>query len=133
MRECSRNRPSTLRPGVPGLSENIRVRSVLGRFLEHSRIYAFGTGQDEDSDVWIGSADLMHRNLDRRVECLVRVRDPAQQAELRSLLDLAMDESTGSWWLDADGSWTRHSRDADGQHLRDLQQYLISSLRGQGY
>ncbi len=83
--------------------------------------------------MWIGSADLMHRNLDRRVECLVRVRDPAQQAELRSLLDLAMDESTGSWWLDADGNWTRHSRDADGQHLRDLQQYLISSLRGQGY
>jgi polyphosphate kinase len=122
-----------LRPGVPGLSENIRVRSVLGRFLEHSRIYAFGTGQDEDSDVWIGSADLMHRNLDRRVECLVRVRDPAQQADLRSLLDLAMDESTGSWWLDTDGSWTRHSRDADGQHLRDLQQYLISSLRGQGF
>jgi polyphosphate kinase len=123
----------SLRPGVPGLSENIRVRSVLGRFLEHSRIYAFGTGRDGDGDVWIGSADLMHRNLDRRVECLVRVRDPAQQAELRGLVDLAMDESTGSWWLAADGSWTRHARDNSGQPLRDLQMYLISSLRGQGY
>jgi len=123
----------SLRPGVPGLSENIRVRSVLGRFLEHSRIYAFGTGQDEDSEVWIGSADLMHRNLDRRVECLVRVSDQAQQAELRGLLDLAMDDSTGSWWLGADGTWTRHARDEDGRHLRDLQQYLITSRRGQGY
>ncbi|HEY6279749.1 MAG TPA: RNA degradosome polyphosphate kinase [Streptosporangiaceae bacterium] len=123
----------SLQPGVPGLSETIRVRSVLGRFLEHSRIYAFGTGHDEDSDVWIGSADLMHRNLDRRVECLVRVRDPAQQAQLRSLIDLAMDESTGSWWLAADGTWTRHFRDRSGQPLRDLQRHLIGALRGQGY
>ena len=102
-------------------------------FLEHSRIYAFGTGQDEDSEVWIGSADLMHRNLDRRVECLVRVSDQAQQAELRGLLDLAMDDSTGSWWLGPDGTWARHARDEDGRHLRDLQQYLITSRRGQGY
>ncbi|HEV3292067.1 MAG TPA: RNA degradosome polyphosphate kinase [Streptosporangiaceae bacterium] len=122
-----------LRPGVPGLSETIRVRSVLGRFLEHSRIYAFGTGLDDDSDVWIGSADLMHRNLDRRVECLVRVRDPGQQADLRGLIDLAMDESTGSWWLAADGTWTRHYRDEAGQPLRDLQRHLIATLRGQGY
>src|SRR5207237_8221385 len=118
-----------LRPQIPGLSETIRVRSVLGRFLEHSRIYAFGTGQDPDSEVWIGSADLMHRNLDRRVEALVRVKDPAQQAELRALIDLAMDEGTGSWWLDGDGTWTRHDLDADGNSLHDLQQQLIANRR----
>src|SRR6266487_4463877 len=118
-----------LRPQIPGLSETIRVRSVLGRFLEHSRIYAFGHGDDPDSEVWIGSADLMHRNLDRRVEALVRVKDPAQQAELHALIDLAMDEGTGSWWLDGDGTWTRHHLDPDGNPLRDLQQYLIANRR----
>jgi polyphosphate kinase len=119
-----------LRPGIPDLSENIRVRSVLGRFLEHSRIYAFGDGVDDASEVWIGSADLMHRNLDRRVEALVRVADPAQQAELRNLINLAMNESTATWWLAADGTWTRHHLDAAGNPLRDLQQYLIDRLRG---
>jgi len=119
-----------LRPGIPGLSENIRVRSVLGRFLEHSRIYAFGDGVDDASEVWIGSADLMHRNLDRRVEALVRVADPAQQTELRNLINLAMNESTATWWLAADGTWTRHHLDAAGNPLRDLQQYLIDRLRG---
>jgi polyphosphate kinase len=119
-----------VRPGIPGLSENIRVRSVLGRFLEHSRIYAFGDGHDDGSEVWIGSADLMHRNLDRRVEALVRVADPAQQASLRDLIGLAMDEGTASWWLAADGAWTRHHRDAAGNPLVDLQQHLIQNLRG---
>src|SRR5580704_3430792 len=118
-----------LRPGIPGLSETIRVRSVLGRFLEHSRIYAFGHGDEPDSEVWIGSADLMHRNLDRRIEALVRVADPAQQAELHGLIDLAMDEGTGSWWLAGDGTWTRHHLDSDGNPLRDLQQYLIANRR----
>ncbi len=118
----------SIRPGIPGLSENIRVRSILGRFLEHSRIYAFGTG--DESEVWIGSADLMHRNLDRRVEALVKVKDPAQQASLHNLIALAMDETTASWWLDADGTWTRHHLDATGQPLRDLQQYLLASTRG---
>jgi polyphosphate kinase len=119
-----------LRPEIPGLSGTIRVRSVLGRFLEHSRIYAFGDGKDADSEVWIGSADMMHRNLDRRVEALVRVVDPAQQASLRDLIDLAMDEGTATWWLAADGTWTRHHRDPAGKPLLDLQEYLIRNLRG---
>jgi polyphosphate kinase len=115
-----------VRPGVPGLSETIRVRSVLGRFLEHSRIYTFGA----DGEVWIGSADLMHRNLDRRVELLVRVTDADQQAELRALIDMAMDESTSSWWLGPDGAWVRHHLDPDRKPLRDLQQHLIQTRRG---
>ena len=115
----------SIRPGVPGLSETIRVRSVLGRFLEHSRIYAFGTGEDDSSEIWIGSADLMHRNLDRRVESLVQVIDPLQTARLRNLIDMAMDERTASWWLAADGSWTRHHQDAAGKPLRDLQRHLL--------
>jgi polyphosphate kinase len=119
-----------IRPGIPGLSETIRVRSVLGRFLEHSRIYAFGTGEDEDSEVWIGSADLMHRNLNRRVEALVTVTDPAQRADLRNLMALAMDETTASWWLDGDGTWARHHQDSSGQPLRDLQQHLLARTRG---
>jgi len=119
----------SLRPGLPGVSETIRVRSVLGRFLEHSRVYEFGSGEEgrPSREVWIGSADLMHRNLDRRVETLVRVADPAQRAELSGLIDLAMDEGTASWWLGADGAWTRHHLDASGAPLRDLQQYLIQA------
>jgi polyphosphate kinase len=120
-----------LRPGVPGLSETIRVRSVVGRFLEHSRIYAFGTGAgDPTSDVWIGSADLMHRNLDRRVEVLVRVTDAAQQGELRDLVSLAMDSRISSWWLGPDGTWTRHQFDDAGSPLADIQDLMIRARRG---
>jgi polyphosphate kinase len=120
-----------LKPGVPGLSDNIRVRSVLGRFLEHSRIYSFGGGGggDEDGQAWIGSADMMHRNLDRRVELLVRVADPAHIRRLRGYIDLGMDDGTSSWWLDSDGSWTRHSRDLDGRPLRDVQETLVKDGR----
>ena len=115
----------SLRPGLPGLSETIQVRSILGRFLEHSRIYAFGPADDDEGEVWIGSADLMHRNLDRRVESLCRVKTPAHQQELRSLIDLAMDDATSSWRLAGDGTWTRHHLDAEGKPMRDLQQYLL--------
>jgi polyphosphate kinase len=118
----------SLRPGIPGLSETVNVRSVVGRFLEHSRIYAFGTGQDAENgngDVWIGSADLMHRNLDRRVELLIRVTGQGQKRELRSLIDLAMDPAVASWWLGPDGSWTRHHLDDSGAPLMDLQDHLI--------
>ncbi len=94
-----------LRPGVPGLSENVRIRSVLGRFLEHSRIYWFHN--DGDPEAWIGSADLMHRNLDRRVEVLVRVPDADGVAELGWLLDLAFHPGTEAWELQPDGSWLR--------------------------
>jgi polyphosphate kinase len=122
-----------VRPGLPGLSENIRVRSILGRFLEHSRVYAFGTGEPgSEGDVWLGSADLMHRNLDRRVELLVRVSDPAQRAELRGLIHMAMDERTSSWWLDSDGTWIRHHLDASGAPLNDIQEYLIRTRQGRG-
>jgi polyphosphate kinase len=120
-----------LRPGVPGMSENIRVRSIVGRFLEHSRVYAFGTGEPgTPGNVWIGSADLMHRNLDRRVELLVRVTDPAQRAELRGLFNLAMDPGTASWWLAGDGTYARHHLDADGHPLNDLQDMLIRARQG---
>jgi polyphosphate kinase len=121
----------SLRPGVPGLSETIRVRSIVGRFLEHSRLYAFGTGEPgSPGEVWMGSADLMHRNLDRRVELLVRVTEPAQRTELRNLLGLAMDPRTASWWLAGDGTWTRHHLDASGASLIDLQDTLIRARQG---
>ena len=123
----------SIRPGVPGLSESIRVRSVVGRFLEHSRIYAFGTGNEESpGEVWMGSADLMHRNLDRRVELLIQVTDEAQRAELRQLIDLAMDPRIASWWLGPDGTWTRHHLDASGAPLTDIQDLRIRSRRVRG-
>jgi polyphosphate kinase len=93
-----------IRPGVPGLSENIEVRSVVGRFLEHSRVYWFENGGSPS--VWIGSADLMHRNLDRRVEVLVQVPSPENAVQVGDLLDLAFADSTYAWELGADGDWT---------------------------
>ena len=115
-----------IRPGVPGLSENIRVRSILGRFLEHSRLFWFAGGGEPV--VYIGSADMMHRNLDRRVEALVRLPDPTHIAELGRLLTLSMDDDTGSWHLDAEGGWTRHGTDPDGEPLLDLQSHLIATM-----
>ncbi|NEG69845.1 RNA degradosome polyphosphate kinase [Bifidobacterium choloepi] len=122
-----------LKPGVPGLSENIRVRSILGRFLEHSRIYAFansngpqiGEGPIAGPEVWIGSADLMHRNLDRRVEALVRITAPEQVEELINYVDLQMADTTASWHMQPDGTYERHSKDAEGKPLVDCQEFLI--------
>nr|BFF03295.1 RNA degradosome polyphosphate kinase [Streptoalloteichus tenebrarius] len=107
-----------LKPGVPGLSENIRVRSILGRFLEHSRVFHF-RGSDEH---WIGSADMMHRNLDRRVEVLVRVTDPKLTHELDTIFDSAMDRVTRCWVLEPTGAW-RPSPE-EGQQVRDHQTEL---------
>ena len=104
----------TIRSGVEGLSENISTRSILGRFLEHSRVYYFGN--DDDPEYWIGSADLMHRNLDRRVEVLVQVLDPGCSKQLREQLDLAFAAETMAWELGPDGTWTR-TGDQDYQEL----------------
>jgi polyphosphate kinase len=105
------------------MSENMRVRSVLGRFLEHSRVFWFDHGGDHQ--VYIGSADLMHRNLDRRVEALVRITDPGHLAELADLFDLAFDDGTSRWDLCADGRWVRYHQDDGGRPLTDPQASLI--------
>jgi polyphosphate kinase len=96
-----------LRPGVPGLSETISVRSIVGRFLEHSRIYRFGGAGATDLSVYMGSSDLMERNLDRRIEVLTPVLDPELQARLVEVLDLNLADDTNAWSLGADGSWAR--------------------------
>ncbi len=116
----------SLTPGQEGLSENIRVRSVLGRYLEHSRIFSFYNAGDPQ--VFIGSADLMHRNLDRRVEALVRITSENHLIELDELFDLAMSEETASWWLEPSGTWTRHSRNDDGEPLADMQNVLMKEI-----
>ncbi|MFV0287695.1 MAG: RNA degradosome polyphosphate kinase [Demequina sp.] len=112
-----------LRPGVPGLSENIRVRSILGRFLEHSRVYAFAG--DDEPEVFIGSADLMHRNLDRRIEALITIVTPSQKEFLLENIDLAMSDQVSAWELGEDGTYVREVTDAEGNRLHDLQAAYI--------
>jgi polyphosphate kinase len=115
----------TMRPGAPGLSENIRVRSILGRFLEHSRLFWFANGGSPI--VGIGSADLMHRNLDRRVEVLASITNPAHVAEISNLFDIAFDKGTASWKLQPDGTWIAFTADSEGKPLLDMQDYLINA------
>jgi polyphosphate kinase len=115
-----------LKPGVAGLSENIRVRSVLGRYLEHSRIFSFAGGGDPA--VFIGSADMMHRNLDRRVEALVRLSQPDQIREMNALFELAMSDEASTWHLEADGTWVRHQYSADGKPLIDVQDKTMADV-----
>jgi polyphosphate kinase len=116
----------TIRAGVPDLSENITTRSILGRFLEHSRVYYFGGGGQPE--FWIGSADLMHRNLDRRVEVLCQVSDPDARAHLRTCLELAFAPETSAWELTADDQWVR----SGGPDRIDLQERLMNLLAHRG-
>ena len=121
----------SLRPGVPGLSERIRVRSIVGRFLEHSRIFHFANGGGVGCPAtYIGSADLLPRNLERRIETLVRVDDPALVARLVEVAEVGLCDERLAWSLDADGVWTRYSGDASTEtHVR-LQQYALNRARG---
>jgi polyphosphate kinase len=112
-----------LRPGAPGFSENITVRSILGRFLEHSRIIHFRA----IDEFWIGSADMMHRNLDRRVEVMAQVKDPRLADQLNDVFDSAMDPSTRCWELGPDGHWTASPH--EGQTVRDHQVSLMERHR----
>jgi polyphosphate kinase len=107
-----------LRPGVPGLSERISVRSIVGRFLEHSRILCFHN--DGEEEVWIGSADVMHRNLDRRVEAMVQICDTSLIETLSALMDRMLAADVACWELCADGQWRRRT----GGDLVDLQEVL---------
>jgi polyphosphate kinase len=112
-----------LRPGAPGFSENITVRSILGRFLEHSRIISFHA----IDEYWIGSADMMHRNLDRRVEVMAQVTDPRLAAQLNAMFESATDKKTRCWELGADGHWTAAPH--EGQTVRDHQMSLMDGHR----
>ena len=112
-----------LRPGIPGISEHVEVRSILGRFLEHARILQFG-----HDDLLIGSADLMPRNLDRRVETLVPVTNPTLRAELRDILDMLWSDNTNTWRLGPGGSWSR-VRPRQGESQRTAQDLLMDRAR----
>jgi len=113
-----------MRGEVPGLSDNLRIRSILGRFLEHSRLFWFDNGGSPQ--VGIGSADLMHRNLDRRVEVLVRLSNQEHIDKIDSLFNLAFAETTASWWLTQEG-WVPKTLDAAGNPLVDIQEHLIQA------
>ena len=111
-----------LLPGVPGVSETINVVSVVGRFLEHSRIYSFHRG--DDRTYYIGSADLMPRNLDTRVELLVPVEDPELQLELEDTLERCFADDTNAWTLDSEGTWNRREGRTRSVH-RELMERTI--------
>ena len=113
-------------PGIPGLSETIRVVSVLGRYLEHSRVFWFEN--NDNPLVYIGSADMMHRNLDRRIEVLMQITDPHHVEQLGAQLDRGMREDVQSWRLDSDGVWQRHSRLENGSLLADVQHETMMEM-----
>jgi polyphosphate kinase len=115
-----------LKPNIEGLSENIHVRSILGRFLEHSRVFHF-VGADE---YWIGSSDMMHRNLDRRVEVCVQVTDPRLTAQLDDVMESALDPTTRCWVLDGNGEW--EPSPSGESTVRDHQAELLAVHRAKG-
>jgi polyphosphate kinase len=116
-----------LRPGVPGFSENIRVRSVLGRYLEHSRVFMFAN--NEEPVAYIGSADMMHRNLDRRVEALVQLSRPEHIDYLNGIFALGMSDQASTWHLESDGVWTRRHRDAEGNELVNVHDAVMDGIQ----
>ena len=117
----------SLLPGIPGVSENIRVRSVLGRFLEHSRIFHFAN--DGNDEIYIGSADLMDRNLNRRVESLVKITRPEHKKELIKVFDMYVSSTTSGSHLLPTGKWLKVDKAPDGSTLNDLQAVMIDSYR----
>lgn len=112
-----------LKPKVPQLSENIKVRSILGRFLEHSRFFEFCNANK--IELWVGSADLMHRNLDRRVEALVHLIEPEQVKFVQDLLNLGFSENIKAWELQPDGEWILRKFNEQNELLADLHEVLI--------
>jgi polyphosphate kinase len=113
--------------GIPGVSENIRIRSLLGRFLEHSRIFHFINGGDDE--IYIGSADLMDRNLSRRVESLVRIADPDHKASLIELLDEYLSDEIANWQMLQTGKWQNIAKLSDGTAIESVHQLLINKYR----
>jgi len=119
-----------VRAGVPGLSENITARSILGRFLEHSRIFHFANGGEDE--LWIGSADLMHRNLDRRVESMVRITQTDHKRMLIRALDSYLSPTVSRWQMNQQGNWDRVITNVNGERLEDLHSQVINWYRARG-
>ena len=120
----------SIRVGVPGLSENIRARSILGRFLEHSRVFHFANGGNDE--IYIGSADLMHRNLDRRVESLVQITQSDHKRFFIGAIDNYLSDEFIRWEMQPDGSWLEIIEGADGQRLKDFHTSAIDWYRARG-
>jgi len=116
----------SIKPGIAGKSENISVRSFLGRFLEHSRILHFHN--DGNDEYWIGSADLMDRNLNRRIEALVRVEKNEHKAELDGILNLYADPGISHWSMNQEGKWIRAVKNEEGR-LEDLHTILMGRVQ----
>jgi polyphosphate kinase len=116
----------TLRPGVAGMSENIHVRSILGRFLEHSRMFIFEIG--DEAQYFLGSADLMPRNLDHRIETVFPVEESRAQVDLRRAFDMLMSDSSHAWELRSDGKWQR-VRARKGERPKATQEALMRNVK----